>query len=438
MNISVIGLGKLGSPLAAVMAEKGHTVIGADLNPAYVEALCRGLAPVDETGLAEMVAKNAARLSATPDIAAAVLATDITFLVVPTPSDSRGVFSNDHVRAAAEQVGKALRQKSTYHLVTLTSTVMPGSCGTVLLPLLEKSSGKRAGEAFGLCYNPAFIALGSVIHDFLNPDVLLIGESDSRAGHVLSGLYAGVCESSPQVHRMSFVNAELAKITLNSFVTAKISFANMLAEICEKLPGADVDAITRAVGGDSRVGRKYFRGGVSFGGPCFPRDNKAFASMAHSLGVTADIALATDTINRRQVTRVADLAVAKLPPQGTVAVLGLAYKSGTHVTEASMGLEVAGALAAKGVRLVVYDRFAAEDARRALPETVLFAGSLREAASQGDVLVLPLAAEEFRLLSPADLKTGSRRPVILDCWRMLRAETFRGHADYFAIGTFHS
>ena len=178
---------------------------------------------------------------------------------------------------------------------------------------------------------------------------------------------------------------------------------------------------------------------MSFGGPCFPRDNKAFATMAHNLGVTADIAIATDTINRRQAARIADLAVAKLPPQGeggTVVVLGLAYKSGTPVTEASMGLEVAGALAAKGVRVVVYDRFAAEDARRALPATVVFATSLREAASQADVLVLPLAAEEFQELSPADLKTGSPRPVIIDCWRMFHAETFRGHADYISVGTY--
>jgi UDPglucose 6-dehydrogenase len=436
MNISVIGLGKLGAPLAAVMASKGHRVIGADINPAFVAALSRGQAPVDEPGLADLIARNAARLSATQDIAAAVLAADITFLVVPTPSDSQDIFSNDYVLAAAEHVGQALQNKNAYPLVCLTSTVMPGTCGGVLLPFLEKRSGRRAGASFGLCYNPAFIALGSVIHDFLNPDVLLIGESDPQAGNFLAALYAGVCESNPQLNRMNFVNAELAKISLNSFVTAKISFANMLAEICEKLPGADVDAVTRAVGADSRVGRKYFRGGVSFGGPCFPRDNKAFATMARSLGLTADMALATDAINGRQAARIAGLAAAKLPPNGTAAVLGLAYKSGTHVAEVSMGLDLARHLAGNGARVVVYDPFAAGDARRALPETVVFASSLREAAGQADVLVLPLSTEELRQLSPADLKAGPHRPVVIDCWRMLNAEVFRERADYIGVGTF--
>jgi UDPglucose 6-dehydrogenase len=169
MKLSIIGLGKLGSPMAAVMAHKGHTVIGVDLNPAFVAALQQGRAPVNETGLAEMIHGNRERLTATQDFEEAILGSEITFIIVPTPSGPDGTFSAKYVLDAAEQIGAALRKKNEWHLVALCSTVMPGTTGGQLLPALEAHSGKTCGVDFGLCYNPEFIALGSVIHDMLNP-----------------------------------------------------------------------------------------------------------------------------------------------------------------------------------------------------------------------------------------------------------------------------
>ena len=179
MRLSIIGLGKLGAPMAAVMADKGHTVIGVDVSPGYVNAINQGRAPVNEPGLEELIQKNRERLSATTDCAEAIAQSDITFIIVPTPSEPDGSFSLRFVLAAGETIGQALGKKDGYHLVVLSSTVMPGSTGGSLLPLLERTSDKRCGEDFGLCYNPEFIALGSVIHDMLHPDMVLIGESDA-------------------------------------------------------------------------------------------------------------------------------------------------------------------------------------------------------------------------------------------------------------------
>ena len=173
--------------------------------------------------------------------------------------------------------------------------------------MLEKASGKRMGADFGLCYSPEFIALGSVIRDFLNPDMLLIGESDKRAGDFLQSLYAEVCENKPALARMSFVNAEITKLAVNTYVTTKISYANMLARICEKLSGANVDVITSALGLDTRIGSKYLKGAVSYGGPCFPRDNLALAQLAQQLGVPPDLAQTVDRFNRAQISWLADL-----------------------------------------------------------------------------------------------------------------------------------
>lgn len=416
MKLSIIGLGKLGAPMAAVMAHKGHTVVGVDVNPAYVTAIQQGRAPVKEPGLAEMIHANRERLSATSDYEEAIQTTEATFIIVPTPSDPDGTFSMRYVLSAAEKIGAALRKKNAWHLVVLSSTVMPGSTGGKLRPALEAHSGKQCGENFGLCYNPEFIALGSVIRDMLNPDMILIGESDARSGGILESLYQGVCESSPRIQRMNYVNAELTKLSVNTFVTTKISYANMLAQVCETLPGADVDVVTSAIGCDSRIGKKYLKGALGYGGPCFPRDNVAFSALARANGVPALLAEATDQINKRQVPRLAELILSRLPESGTVGILGLSYKPDTEVIEESQGMALAKDLLSRGVRVVVYDPAAMENAKPLLVGNVAFARSAKECAQKADVLAITTPWQEFRGLSEAELNP---RAVVIDCWRLL-------------------
>src|SRR5687768_10090998 len=233
MKISVIGLGKLGSPLSAVLASKGFSIVGTDLHQPYVDSINAGQAPVDEPRLQELIEANRDRLRATMDAAAAVAKTDVTFIIVPTPSDDSGRFRNSHILTAMEAIGAGLRKKNGYHVVVITSTVMPGSTGGEIRAALEVASGRRVGEQLGLCYNPEFIALGSVVRDMLSPDVILIGQSDVKAGDVLESIYDKACENKPVIQRMSFVNAELTKIAVNTFVTTKISYANMLAGLCD-------------------------------------------------------------------------------------------------------------------------------------------------------------------------------------------------------------
>src|SRR5712691_1744031 len=282
--VSVVGLGKLGACMAAAMASRGVRTVGVDVNPASVEKVRQKIAPVFEPGLAEMMASCDGLLDATVDIGTAIRRTSMTFVVVPTPSDAEGAFSLEYVCAAMEPIGRALKEKSDWHTVVVTSTVLPGSTEYVLKPLLEKASGKRCGTDFGLCYSPEFIALGSVLRDFLNPDLLLIGECDARSGEGVAAFYKEGLKIDVPVVRMSPVNAELAKIALNTYVTTKITFANMLAELCEQLPGGDVDAVTQALGLDRRIGPNYLKGALGYGGPCFPRDNVAFSFLADALG----------------------------------------------------------------------------------------------------------------------------------------------------------
>ena len=434
MRLSVVGLGKLGSPLAAVLASKGHRVIGVDVNPDYVASLAVGRAPVEEPQLQETIDRGRGNLFATTDFGVAVAESDLTFIIVPTPSDGRGVFSNRFVTAALEAMGPGLRAKDGRHTVVITSTVMPGSCDGEVRDVLERASGRTVGRDLGLCYSPEFIALGSVVRNLLYPDMVLVGESDPDAGQALEAVYRSVCENDPPVRRMTLVNAEITKISVNTYVTTKISYANMLGELCEHLPGADIDVVTAAIGLDTRIGGKYLRGATGYGGPCFPRDNVALAALARGLGVAPLIAEATDRINRSLVGRLMAKVRARLAVPGSVAVLGLSYKPDTAVIEESQGLALTACLLDAGYRVAAWDPLALDAARAALGHDLGGAASLEEAVRSAGLVVVTTPWPEFATLAPDWLRRGDGPRVgVLDCWRVLPA-ALAGVAEIIRFG----
>lgn len=418
-KLSVMGLGKLGSPLAACFAASGFQVTAVDTDPKKVDAINRSLPPVREPALDELILEANGRLRATQDAEVAVQDSEATFIVVSTPSEPAGGFSLRYVLPLCNAIGRTLRNKSEFHLVVLTSTVMPGSTGGEVRATLEGTSAKRCGQDFGLCYNPEFIALGSVIRDFYYPDFLLIGESDSRAGEILSGIYRRTCKNSPRVARMNFINAEITKLALNTYITTKISYANMLARLCEKLPGADASIVTDAIGLDSRIGSKYLQGAVSYGGPCFPRDNRAMASLASSVGAFSDLAEATDRFNRAQIKFLADLIKQHYCGEGSIGILGLTYKPNTDVIEESFGLLLAHELTSSGVPIIAYDPSINPENPPDKCKSLRLASSSGECISAAVVVVLATPWQEFLQLPLAVwMGQGSPRTVI-DCWRVL-------------------
>jgi UDPglucose 6-dehydrogenase len=433
MRIAVVGLGKLGAPLAAVLASKGNEVLGIDLSPEAVRLLNEGRAPVEEPGLQGLVTASHERLSATTDLDAAAGA-EVSILLVPTPSDDRGAFSNEHVLSAVDELGRGLAGRDDYHVVVVASTVMPGSCDAEIRPALERASGRRVGETLGLCYSPEFIALGSVIRDMLKPDMVLIGESDPRAGDVLEQLYSGVCENDPPFRRMSLVNAELTKIAVNTYVTMKISYANALADMCERLPGADVEAVTDALGLDTRIGAKYLRGAISYGGPCFPRDNKAFSVLARDLGAEPLLVEATDAVNLAQTDRLARVVQSRLEAGNTVGILGLAYKPDTGVIDESPGIALARLLGNAGYEVRVFDPVATEAALDALGGLAEGSSSVAELLAQSDVAVIATPWPEFAELPTEPLERVGRRTVVIDCWRLLPDEADGGSIEIVRLG----
>lgn len=434
MRYSVVGLGKLGCSMAAAIASRGHPVIGYDVLEEHVAAVNAGRAPVQETGLAELIDANRARLRATSLVEEAVCESDVTFVVVPTPSDERGSFLLEHARGAFGAIGSALSSKRERHTVVLTSTVLPGSTRYGLVPALEEAAGRAMGDDFGVSYSPAFIALGTVVRDFLNPDLVLVGESDEATGDIVEAAYNEILPGDFGLRRMSLENAELAKIAVNTFVTTKISFANMLADLCERMPGGDVDAVTGALGLDRRIGRHYLKGALGYGGPCFPRDNQALAFFARALGTSAPIAEATDAINRLLPNRILQRIAAEAAGR-TVAVLGLAYKPDTHVIDESQSLEIALNLAAGGARVLGHDPLAADTVRVAHGDAIEIMDDVQSCIDAADIVLITSPDPQYAQLSAEQFTRGGRTRVVVDFWRTL-AHRLDGSSliEYHALG----
>jgi UDPglucose 6-dehydrogenase len=412
-------LGKLGASMAAAIASRGHEVIGVDVNHRAVDALNAGNAPVQETGLQKMIEENRTRLCATMSHEEAIHGSELTFVIVPTPSDERGAFSLQYVAYAFREIGRALATKKGRHTVVLTSTVLPGATRYGLLPILEQHSGRKSGSGFGLCYSPEFIALGSIIHDFLNPDFLLIGELDAESGAHLEACYREIMPTPTPVKRMTLENAELAKISVNAFVTTKITFANMLAEICSNMPNGDVDVISDALGLDSRIGRKYLTGGLGFGGPCFPRDNVALSFIAGELGARSDLPATTDRLNRSLTDRLLERFADRMSRDLTVAVLGLAYKPFSHVVEESQAILLVRAFLERGARLLAYDPLAGQTADIELKGRALILDTPRDCLRDADVVIVATPDPEFRALTATDFRRDGKTVAVIDFWRIL-------------------
>ena len=407
-RISVVGLGKLGLPLTVSLASKGFQVIGVDIDEKKVKAINSGISPVSETNLQETLTRYKDSIVATLDYDHALKNSDVTFVFTNTPSDPDGSYSTRQLEPACREIGKVLQDKDVFHVVVIMSTVLPLTCEETLKPILEKYSGKKCGVDFGLCHTPEFVALGSIIHDFLDPDFFLIGESDPKSGQIVENIFRKL--SNSKIVRTSIVNAELAKIAINCFLTTKISFANTLGEVCEKLPNANVNAVTSILGLDHRISAGFLKAGLGYGGPCFPRDNKAFSFLAKQLGCQSWLAEATDKVNAIQVNRVTEKAKSILRGKGTVAVLGLSYKPNTEIVEASQSLEIAKNLSGLGYEVKVYDPQAMNAAKLILGDSVVYCNSLQQCVENTDLCIVATPWKEFEHLEVSV-------PVI-NCWNV--------------------
>jgi UDPglucose 6-dehydrogenase len=433
--ISVIGLGKLGACYAAFYASHGYQIFGFDVDTVRAKTLAKGhTTAFEEPRLQEYFRRAKGRFTAARSIKEAITKSQVTFIIVPTPSKKDGLFSIDFVRTAAKEMGEALRSKKSYHTVVLVSTVLPGDSRERIIPVLEKASGKKCGVDFGYVYSPSLIAIGDILHNLEKPDLLFVGAHDTRSEKVLSAIYRTVYKKEANLRPMSIESAELAKIALNSYVTMKISFANTLAAIAEELPHAHVDEITSALGSDRRIGSAYLRAGLGYGGPCFPRDNRAFGAMAKRRSVHAPIPLATDAVNDVVTERMVQLLLKYAGKKSAmVGFLGVSYKPRTTMTEDSQALQIAKAVHKKGHKLVIYEPIHSKMAEKALGGTPLYVSSLEEFLEKTHVIFVSNNDSAFADL-PDLLSEDTQLHTVVDPWGFYHDRTFPTNVRYIAPG----
>ncbi len=434
-KVSVVGLGKLGLPFAACFADRGFKTIGIDVNENVINSINKGESPIVESGLEELIAKYGGnKLEVTTDHRRAISETDITFVLVATPSDPEGNFSNTYVESALKSLAKNFgKSKKDYHLFVISSTVMPGSIDKKLIPIIERNSGRKINIDFGVCYVPDFVALGSVIRNFLNPDIVIIGQSDKFAGDQTASIHEKFCENNPVITKMSLVSAEIAKVTLNAYITTKISFVNVLANICEKIPEADVDLITKAIGADKRISPYYFKGGLSFGGTCFPRDTKSFIRFSEESGVSAGLIKEVEKINKFQDEHLVRLVMKNLPPKSnTVSILGLSFKPETPIIVESPAIKLVRTLLRRGIKVVVYDPLAMDDTRNIFGDKIQYTKSIKDCLFKSSCWVIATPDKKFKKI---DKSFVIKNPtVIIDCWRILNSQNFSKKVKYIKWG----
>jgi UDPglucose 6-dehydrogenase len=443
MRVSIIGTGYVGLVSGVCLSDVGHQVVCVDVDSAKVAKISGGVSPIFEEGLEELLRKNLGkRFTASEDLRAAVLGSDLTLIAVGTPFDGSRI-DLSYVRQAAREIGEALRDKDGYHVVVVKSTVVPGTTDTVVRTVLEEVSGKRAGADFGVGMNPEFLTEGQAIRDFMQPDRIVLGAIDARAMEVLDALYAPF-RTAPKI-RTNPRTAEMIKYASNALLATAISFSNEIGNLCATLGDLDVVDVMEGVHASSYLtvagpdGKRakapiasFFYAGCGFGGSCLPKDVKALVAHGEGLGTPMPLLRSVLAVNEGQpgqILRILERHFQALDGL-RVGVLGLAFKPDTDDVRESPAIPVIRSLLARHVSVKAYDPVAIPEARKVLGGAVAFAETLGECLEDVDAVVLLTRWKEFESL-PAMLDRLKSPPLLLDGRRQLDKRTV---ARYAGIG----
>ena len=411
-NISFIGLGKLGLPLATNFARYGKKVLAIDLNESLLETLNNKKAPWIETGLQENIDNaedNITYTNSYDEVADA----DNTIILVNTPSVERdGSFSNEYVISALTSTcNEIVKKGKDSHNFILSSTVMPGSIYSEFIPLIESITGWTLGEQLNFSCVPDLVAIGSIVKDFRAPDFVLIGAHDANVAQDTFQLYACMLKLAPPTSKVNLQEAELAKVALNAYITTKISFANYLGNLAEKLPGVNVDNVTNAIGQDKRIGTKYFKAGAPYGGTCFPRDTWAFLKVSNKVGMFAEQMAANEKINNDTLDTIAN----KIGNEQLIGLLGLGFKPGTSVTTEGLAEKLLTMGKLKNKSVMVYDKYidTLTNLSSDVDQELTFASDLENLCSTVDTIIICNGDKAY------DYSKIPENINVIDPWRAL-------------------
>ncbi len=422
MRISIIGTGYVGLSTGIGFAYKKNRVTCVDVDKEKVKKIKSGVSPVYEPGLQEGLKRFLGKsFDVTLDLERAVKESEISFICVPTPSLPDGKIDLGFLKQASKDLGKVLREKD-YHVVVVKSTVVPGTTENLVVPVLEKESGKKAGKGFGVCMNPEFLREGSALKDFLNPDRVVIGEYDKRSGDFLEKLYKNF---KTKILRTSIKSAELIKYASNSFLAMKISFANEIGNFCKKL-GIDVYEVMKGVGMDFRISPKFLNAGIGFGGSCFPKDVKALVYRIKEEGLKPVLLESVLKLNEEQPMKIIEILKKRVRnlKGKNICVLGVAFKPDTDDIREAPSIKIVKKLLKEKANVRVYDPKAMENFRRIFPR-IEYSDSARKALNGADACLILTEWNEFKNLNKKDF-SSMRRKIIIEGRKILNIKEKEG------------
>jgi len=413
MKICVLGSGYVGLVTGTCFAERGNEVYCIDIDPKKVDLINKGVSPIFEPGLEQLLRKNiekgTLRAFIAKDFYHQEIYTDISFVCVPTPSNKDGSINLGFIKKASKDIGLYIKSLKDYHVVIIKSTVVPGTTGDIASPMLEKYSGKKAGRDFGLCMNPEFLREGSAIEDFLKTDKIVIGSIDKKSGDSLEKIYESWDKKIPRV-RANLRTAEMIKYAQNAFLATKISFINEIANICQK-NGIDTNEVAYAIGLDPRINPRFLKFGVGYGGSCFPKDVKALIAASEKSGYKPKLLKVVENINKKQpleALKMADELSGK-----TVSILGLSFKPDTDDIREAPSIKIINELKKHNTKIKAYDPQAIENMKKIFPD-ITYTNSPLECLKNSDICFVLTEWKEIKELEPKDFINLMKTPFVID------------------------
>lgn len=453
IKITISGTGFVGLITAAVFADRGFSTTALDVDSNKVDTVNKGETFFFEPHLPDLIKRVVEKktLKASIDRVKAIQESDVTLICVGTPSNADGSCDLKFVESAARDIGQALAKKEGYHLVVAKSTIVPETTRKIIKTIVEKESKKKAGVDFGLCMNPEFLREGQSVHDTIFPDKIVIGEFDEKSGEILEGIFKRLYREEdddfsknwemifnkkvtcPKILRKSIETAECIKYANNSFLATKISFINEFANICERVPGVDINHIAEAIGLDFRISSKFLSAGAGFGGSCFPKDVNAMITFAKGHNYQPKLLESVMIVNAQQAKRMVQLTEEKVGhlKDKKIAILGLSFKPETDDMRSAPSIVIIEELLTKGAEVIAWDPQAIEESKKIIGNKIIYANSLEEVFENTDACLLVTEWKQFKKLEPKDFKK-MKNPVLIDGRRIFDSKKFRDEGIIYA------
>jgi len=432
MKIIVIGLGFVGLSLISVLGSKNYHVTGVDIDKDKCKMISHGKSPFFEPHLEKTLKSGLKKKLKIEDNFLNVKNSDLIFVTVGTPQKDNGSIELSMIKNAVTKIGISLKDAKKSPIICIKSTVTPGTMKNIILPILEKKSGKKAGREFGLISNPEFLQESSAIKDTKFPHAIVLGGYETKYMKNAKQFFEKLHPKTPIIIT-NHQTAEMIKYANNSFLATKISFINQLSNICQNIPGANIDDIAKTIGLDPRIGKLFLNAGPGYGGSCLPKDMKALINFANNSGIEPILLNAVEKLNSNQIDQIVLLIKKKLGkfPSKKITILGTAFKPETDDVRNSVAIELIKKLLKKKVNVKIHDPKAIKNTRKIFGEKIDYANSMKDALFKSECAIIMTQWKQYEKLGNGEIK-GMEKKFIIDCRRILLKKKL--DADYFAIG----